>query len=292
MSLLRGRRGNLSDGSPRKFGGCYFSRLVPRRAPFRRVDISILHAPSRWTPQRLAWALLITATLAVLVLVCNFSLRRTVVVQNSRHCRAYRQRKRAWDANCLIRCSKRLTGIGVLIGNTRVNLHEQLKAAAPLTMAERMVQRASAESRASLQELMSVTLDEHGLGTALDEALRPLAQMNKAAFHLHLPKELPRLTPRVETARLRIAHKAAADARRHAQAKNVHLRLHFTSDQVCMELQDDGLGFDTAISRHGVDRHFGLLSMEERALKLKGRFEIESEHGRGTTVRVALPVAA
>jgi signal transduction histidine kinase len=56
-----------------------------------------------------------------------------------------------------------------------------------------------------------------------------------------------------------------------------------------MEQRDDGCGFDPGIIRGGDQRHFGLLSMEQRAGKLNGRLEITSAPGTGTTVRVTIP---
>ncbi|GAB4458123.1 MAG: hypothetical protein Fur0044_51360 [Anaerolineae bacterium] len=54
-----------------------------------------------------------------------------------------------------------------------------------------------------------------------------------------------------------------------------------------LEIKDDGQGFDPQSSFSG---RLGLHSMRERTEKLGGRFELASQSGQGTTVRVWLPV--
>jgi two-component system, NarL family, nitrate/nitrite sensor histidine kinase NarX len=53
-------------------------------------------------------------------------------------------------------------------------------------------------------------------------------------------------------------------------------------------VEDDGRGFEPAASHPG---HFGLESMRSRAAELGGQLRIASEPGRGTVVRVDVPVA-
>jgi len=54
-----------------------------------------------------------------------------------------------------------------------------------------------------------------------------------------------------------------------------------------VEIRDEGAGF----VRDRVDKGVGLFSMEERARGVGGRLTIDSEPGRGTTVRLVLPAA-
>ena len=52
-----------------------------------------------------------------------------------------------------------------------------------------------------------------------------------------------------------------------------------------LAIEDDGKGFDPRRTK-GV----GLLGMEERVRQLGGRLEVQSEPGKGTALRVSLPV--
>jgi PAS domain S-box-containing protein len=87
----------------------------------------------------------------------------------------------------------------------------------------------------------------------------------------------------------RIAQESLTNVARHAQARSVQLRLAPTRGALCMSIRDDGCGFDAAGA--GVGRHFGLLGMRERALRLGAVLEIQSVVRAGTTVRVTLPAS-
>ena len=77
---------------------------------------------------------------------------------------------------------------------------------------------------------------------------------------------------------------------RHAHAREASVKLRATAKEVCVEIADDGVGFekDTA-ERARLDRHLGLVSMKERAELLEGSFSVESAPGAGTRLFLCLP---
>ena len=98
------------------------------------------------------------------------------------------------------------------------------------------------------------------------------------------------LSPFAELQLLRIVQEALTNVRKHAQAKQVTVRIGITDDSVTVVISDDGIGFDPAVhSRTGYPR-FGLATMRERAEAVGGRLAIRSQPGQGTTVEVALPL--
>jgi signal transduction histidine kinase len=231
----------------------------------------------------------------VALILWNLTLRNTVASQTSLIAERVAKESKLEERQRIGRelhdtLQQELTGIGMLIGNSKANLHRPEKAQESLIMAERMVQRASEESRSSIQDLMSVTLENRGLKAALQELVRPMAELKGAHFHIHFPAVLPRLSTRMETSLLRIAHEAAANAGKHAQATEVHLTVETTADVIRMIIQDNGIGFDVASTRSTGQRNFGLLTMDERALKLKGQLTVVSALHVGTTVTVTLPL--
>ncbi|MEA2146046.1 MAG: hypothetical protein QOG59_1633 [Solirubrobacteraceae bacterium] len=88
---------------------------------------------------------------------------------------------------------------------------------------------------------------------------------------------------------LRILGEALTNARRHAEAERVRVRVWGSSDGLWVEVSDDGRGFDTASPAPPV--HRGITGMRERAELLNGRLEIHSEPGVGTRVRLEAPLA-
>ncbi|MEA2159011.1 MAG: hypothetical protein QOD66_1391 [Solirubrobacteraceae bacterium] len=92
----------------------------------------------------------------------------------------------------------------------------------------------------------------------------------------------------VGTQLLRILGEALNNARRHAGANEVKVRVWASSRRVCAEVSDDGRGTETKLSA-GTSAT-GLTGMRERAELMGGHLDIFSELGVGTTVRVELPL--
>jgi PAS domain S-box-containing protein len=90
----------------------------------------------------------------------------------------------------------------------------------------------------------------------------------------------------VATGVLRVVQEALTNARRHSGARNVRVGLRAEGDHLVAEVADDGRGFGPE-TEPGV----GLGSMRERARRLGGELEVESEPGGGTRVRVRVPMS-
>ena len=86
----------------------------------------------------------------------------------------------------------------------------------------------------------------------------------------------------------RVVQEALANVRRHSGAGRVEVRLSVEDEEVVVEIEDDGRGFDPASSGGGV----GLVGMRERAQALGGRLEVESRPGEGACVRLRAPLPA
>ena len=101
-----------------------------------------------------------------------------------------------------------------------------------------------------------------------------------------------RLPPSLEIACFRVAQEALTNTVRHAQAKQVHVELRRQEEEVQLVVRDDGVGFDVqaAFDRATHGESLGLLGMKERVSLAGGQIEIVSMPGRGSAVRVRLPV--
>jgi signal transduction histidine kinase len=83
----------------------------------------------------------------------------------------------------------------------------------------------------------------------------------------------------------RVIQEALTNARRHSGAKRISVRLRTEGEDLLAQVSDDGVGFGTDVPP-GV----GFASMRERAALVGGHLEIESEEGRGTNVRLRIPL--
>ncbi|RFC31955.1 MAG: PAS domain S-box-containing protein [Candidatus Nitrotoga sp. MKT] len=91
------------------------------------------------------------------------------------------------------------------------------------------------------------------------------------------------------TAVFRIIQESLTNITRHAAATQVEIIMTRTDSHLCFEVRDNGKGFDLySVASH---KSFGLIGIRERVAILEGDLAIDSEPGRGTCVRVCVPVA-
>jgi signal transduction histidine kinase len=79
---------------------------------------------------------------------------------------------------------------------------------------------------------------------------------------------------------------------KHAKAQHVRVSVQQVGENLCIEVEDDGVGFDPSkISRQkGNQRGFGLFSIRERLHHLGGTLKIQSQLGEGTRMRLICPM--
>jgi signal transduction histidine kinase len=126
-----------------------------------------------------------------------------------------------------------------------------------------------------------------------------LEQIARQASHLsHIPvtfdargKSVP-LDGDAEHVLLMVAREAVYNAVRHAQAKEVRIKVHFAAASARIEVADDGCGFDPAAVVALEGAHFGLVGMRERVESLGGRFSVDSAVAKGTRIRAEFPIRA
>jgi signal transduction histidine kinase len=88
---------------------------------------------------------------------------------------------------------------------------------------------------------------------------------------------------------LRVVGEALLNARRHAGARRVGIRMEQAGGEASVTIEDNGCGFDPAALPEG-GQHFGLSIMRARAARLGGRLTVASAPGRGTQVKLIWPV--
>jgi PAS domain S-box-containing protein len=181
--------------------------------------------------------------------------------------------------------SQALYGIGMGASTARELLaRDPAQAAAPLDYVISLTEAGMAEMRALIFELRPDSLEKEGLVAALRNQAAALRARHGLEVQAEFCEE-PALPFEVKEALYRIAQEALHNTVKHAQANVVEIRLDDCEGQITLEVQDDGVGFDPGAEYPG---HLGLHSMRERAARLGGALEIESEAGRGTRLRACI----
>ena len=72
---------------------------------------------------------------------------------------------------------------------------------------------------------------------------------------------------------------------KHANAKSIKISISLENDVICLDIIDDGEGFDASKNKKGI----GLKNMTSRAEDINGNITFNSQSGNGTIVNVKIP---
>jgi signal transduction histidine kinase len=167
-------------------------------------------------------------------------------------------------------------------------------AEAELGRAEDLARRTTREVRHMLFTLRPLVLESQGLISALQQLAGKTRDLTGHEVILELEDEqLDGLSSASQSLVFFIAEEAVHNARKHAEAEHVWIRMRRQAERLVMEVEDDGVGFnvgavDASYAQRG---SLGMVSMRERTELLGGELTVESAEGRGTTVRLTVPLA-
>lgn len=143
-----------------------------------------------------------------------------------------------------------------------------------------------------LFDLRPSMLDHLGLMPAIRWFAKSRLEPQGIRVNIDAENHSCRLMSEVEIALFRVVQEAITNVVRHSGARNVDICCELEDDQVRIDIQDDGIGFDpTQITLSPETGHgLGLLGMSERLELVGGLFEISSAPGQGTSVGIFAPM--
>jgi two-component system, NarL family, sensor kinase len=150
----------------------------------------------------------------------------------------------------------------------------------------------ASQTRQSIRTLRSLLVDIYpaslrsvGLEAALSDLVSRLSARGIDA-RLDYPGNLE-LDDEIESLLYRVAREALRNVAAHARAEHVEVSMATAGPTVSLTVRDDGVGFSDRVARQRpTEGHFGLSLLADLVREQGGRFEIESETGQGTSVRV------
>jgi signal transduction histidine kinase len=147
--------------------------------------------------------------------------------------------------------------------------------------------------RGLITDMRPASLDQLGVQPALEALVERSAALSGLDIELVTSlrfgtgDQANRLAPAIETTVYRVVQEALTNVLKHAEATKVAVRVTEHDGTVDVLVTDDGRGFTV----EGTTDGFGLIGMRERIRLAGGRHEIESEPGRGTSVRALIPAS-
>ena len=154
--------------------------------------------------------------------------------------------------------------------------------------------KAITEGRDAVQGLRASTVERNDLAVAIrtlgDELATDASANPPPAFRVGVEGQPRDLHPILRDEIYKIAAEALRNAFRHAQAGLVEVEIRYDDDEFRLRVRDDGKGIDQAVlAAQGIEGHYGLRGMPERAAVIGGKLTVWSEVGAGTEVELRLP---
>jgi signal transduction histidine kinase len=257
------------------------------------TDIVLLARPSWWTVEHALWVLVATVAVSLASLAWVAVLRKQVRAQ-MQVIRQKVQREAALEERTRIARDLH-DDLGSSL--TQITLLSDRSENEPLPELQANVRKISVTAREMAQSLDAIVWAVNPKHDTLDGLVEYLSQyaddfLEDTPIHcrLKLPPSLPGCTVLAEVRhQLFLAFaEALNNAVRHSAASEIQIELTAEPAGFRIQIADNGVGFDPASARAGGN---GLKNMRQRLEDIGGRFELSSQPGQGSQIRLAIPLS-
>ena len=164
--------------------------------------------------------------------------------------------------------------------------------AEPLSEIQALIKQTIDEMRSLTFELSSPLLYELGLEAAVEQHTEQLEEQYGILFNFEDDGQPKPLENDIRILMFHTVRELLANVIKHAQASQVRVCMKKDGSDLCIIVEDDGIGFDTSEidSRRKRIMGFGLFNIRERLHYISGNVEIVSQNERGTRVTVTVPL--
>jgi len=161
-----------------------------------------------------------------------------------------------------------------------------------ISQAKQLLNQAMQEVRRISRNLRPSELDDLGLLPAIRSLIKEFDNGTNLTVRLTASKVPETLPNNTELNLYRILQESLNNARKHAKASLIDLSLIGTPTSLDVSIHDNGRGFNPNRSRtaSGVKPGMGLVDMRERARFVGGSLTIDSNPGKGTNIRLQIPL--
>jgi two-component system, NarL family, sensor kinase len=156
---------------------------------------------------------------------------------------------------------------------------------------QRTVQQLHREIRTTSYLLHPPLLDESGLYSAISWYLQGLRERSGLEVSFEISEQFGRLPSEVELVIFRLVQESLTNIHRHAESKTASIRIDRESNQITLDVRDQGRGMSSErmaeiqSGRSGV----GIRGMRERLRQFEGTMDIESDSS-GTRICATIPL--
>ncbi|MGD0893407.1 MAG: sensor histidine kinase [Terracidiphilus sp.] len=243
-------------------------------------DLQVLAGPPWWSTGHI---FAIVFGLLLLALVVNFVYHR---IENWRLQGVLEERQRlAHEMHDTL--AQSFAGIGFQLQAIRNRLpEEEFAVLQQLDLASDLVRHSHEEARRSIATLRPESLESEDILTALDHCARRMVEGGTVRVVVEREGDQRPIPLRIADTLYRIGQEAIANAVRHAEPGMLTIRMTYGNSMACLLVEDNGTGFQKDNGLGG----FGIRGMRRRAQSISAEFQIDSELGAGTRVRINAPL--
>jgi signal transduction histidine kinase len=185
-----------------------------------------------------------------------------------------------------------LTAIGILLSRAGQHAGELSPAMTKeIQTVKNIVEDTLQNVRDQSQMFRPAILDDFGLGKTLEWFTEQFSRQTGIEVFLEGETEGISLPAEGAIHVYRIVQEALSNVARHSKATAARVIVTQDQDMLTVEIRDPGQGFRmNSEMNQAAGQGFGLMGMQERAQRVNGSLTIESAPGKGTKVRVQIPI--
>jgi signal transduction histidine kinase len=265
---------------------------VPLRAGFESFGVVVFGspAPDTFSPDRTE--LLVAICNQAIIALQNAQLYQDLLAEKERivEIEEDARKKLARDLHdgptqSIAAIAMRLNYAKMLLSREPQQVNEEL------TKIEDLARRTTKEIRQMLFTLRPIILETQGLAVALEQYIQKLQETDSIHYHLQVQSVEDYLDQDSQGTIFYIVEEAITNARKHAHANNLWVRMGLRENNFVLQIEDDGIGFDVAGVQDRYDERgsLGMINLHERTELLGGKIRIESAPGKGTRITVIIP---
>lgn len=146
--------------------------------------------------------------------------------------------------------------------------------------------------RTTIYNLRPMSLNDLGLTVTVERLLYSIQMNHKIQAVLQVENEEKEATPVINLSLYRVIQEACNNIIKHAKADSIRVFISYQDTGMDVEIRDNGIGFPTNKIGQARKKGYGLgiSIMKERVYLLSGTLELNSEEGKGTQIRIHIPL--
>ncbi len=182
-----------------------------------------------------------------------------------------------------------LAGLRFQVTILEENVHESIPISKEeLLKVHESIDEAYTEVRALISHFRA-PIDNKGLIPAITKLIDKFKTDNSILVFFQNEWVEQKLKSEYEYQIIRIIQESLSNIKKHSEARTVRLMIKSHSNYNEVLIEDDGVGIKHSNMQSSLGEHIGLSVMQERAQRMSGTLNIESETGEGTQILLRFP---